>query len=287
MKAAAFDYRCPSTIEEAIQWLAEHGGRAKLAAGTQSFGPMLNLRLTRPQLVIDITRLPGMDSVKAQADFIHIGAGVTHSAIEDGVHLALAQHPMCGVAAGIAYRAIRNRGTLGGSLAHADPAADWIVALSALEAQLTLQSPRGVRNIAMKDFMHAAYTTALESDEAILSVRVPKATTESRWGYYKFCRKPGEFAEASAAIWWRDAQSTPSIVLGALDGAPLHLSAFASRLANERGKALSRAEIAEAVQAALPDGDEVDNQLRAVCLARALMQAGIDVPAAKPLEVRA
>lgn len=278
MKAAAFDYRSPDSAVHAAQLLAEGDGRAKLMGGGQSFGPMLNLRLTRPQTVIDVSRLAEMDSVTLADGHIAIGAGVTHAAIEDGLHAALREHPMREVAAGIAYRAIRNRGTLGGSLAHADPAADWIVTLTALHAQLTLRSPRGTRSIAMEDFMHAAYTTALTADEVIVSVRVPQASA-SRWGYYKFCRKPGEFAEASAAVWQDRAGATPRIVLGALDGAPLQLPALAERIASEGAAATGRDALAAAVHGALPGRDPVDNQWHTVCLARALAQAGLAAPA--------
>src|SRR5690606_35796427 len=110
----------------------------------------------------------------------------------------------------------------GGSLAHADPAADWIVTLTALDAQLTLSSAGGERSIAMRDFMQAAYTTALEAQEIIVSVSVPHARG-GRWGYYKFCRKPGEFAEASAAVWQPPEGGAATLVLGALDGVPMQL----------------------------------------------------------------
>ena len=283
MKAAAFDYRCPHSVQEATQWLAEGEGRSKLMAGGQSFGPMLNLRLTRPQLVVDVSRLAELQGVSAAAGQVDIGAGVTHAAIEDGLHPALREHPMRSVAAGIAYRAVRNRGTLGGSLAHADPAADWIVALTALNAQLTLSSPRGTRSIAMEDFMQAAYTTALAGDEAIVSVRVPEGRG-GRWGYAKFCRKPGEFAEASAAVWLA-ADGAARIVLGALDGAPRQLPALAQRMAREG--APGRQDIADAIAAALPGHDAVDAQLLSTCVARALTQAGIGAPAMAAMEERA
>lgn len=277
MKAAAFDYRSPDSVQHAAQLLAEGEGRAKLMGGGQSFGPMLNLRLTRPQTVVDVSRLAEIDGVTMADGHILVGAGVTHAAVEDGLHAALREHPMREVAAGIAYRAIRNRGTLGGSLAHADPAADWIVTLTALHAQLTLRSPRGTRSIAMEDFMQAAYTTALAVDEVIVAVRVPQASPASRWGYHKFCRKPGEFAEASAAVWQERAGTMPRIVLGALDGAPLQLAALAQSIASEG--APSRDAIAAAVHSALPGHDPVDKQWHTVCLSRALAQAGLAAPA--------
>ncbi len=285
MKAAAFEYRSPADLAEAGRLLAEGAGRAKIMAGGQSFGPMLNLRLTRPQTVVDVSRMGGLDTVRTEGEHLVLGAGLTHAAIEDGLHAALRGHPMQQVAAGIAYRAVRNRGTLGGSLAHADPAADWVVALTALGAQLTLRAPGGERCVAMDGFMQAAYTTRLEPDEIIVAVRVPRAEG-GQWGYHKFCRKPGEFAEASAAV-WRPAGGAPRIVLGALDGAPLVLQALSQRIARDGGAALDRAQIAGAVREALPARDAVDNQWHAVCLARALAQAGLAVPAAAPMETKA
>jgi carbon-monoxide dehydrogenase medium subunit len=280
MKAAAFDYRCPASPEEAIQGLAEQGGSAKLMAGGQSFGPMLNLRLTRPALVLDVSRLQALEGVTADGDALEIGAGITHAAIEDGLHAALRTHPMRSVAAGIAYRAVRNRGTLGGSLAHADPAADWVVTLVALNAQLNLRSPRGLRRVAMEDFMQAAYTTVLAPDELITSVRVPQGDG-GRWGYYKFCRKPGEFAEASAAVWQAAGAGSLRIALGALDGAPKLLPGLAQRIAEQGAAAASRGQIAAEIAAALPGHDAVDRKLLATCVARALALAGLGAPAAE------
>jgi len=284
MKAAAFDYRCPADLAEAGRLLADGQGGAKIMAGGQSFGPMLNLRLARPRTIVDVSRLPGFETVRADGSHLVLGAGVTHAAIEDGLHAELRGHPMQQVAAGIAYRAVRNRGTLGGSLAHADPAADWIVTLTALGAQVTLRSPRGERSVGMDGFMQAAYTTALETDEIIVSVRVPRGEG-GRWGYYKFCRKPGEFAEASAAVWLPATHGVARIVLGALDGAPVPLPALAQRIARDGVAAAGRAHLARAVHEALPAREAVDNQLHVVCLARALAQAGLAAPApAAPLE---
>ena len=132
MKAAVFEHQSAALVQEALALLA--GGHAKLMAGGQSLGPMLNLRLSRPQLLVDLAPMTELESVQAQGQDLWLGARLTHAAIEDGRHPALAAHPMREVAAGIAYRAIRNKGTIGGSLAHADPAADWVVTLVAMAA---------------------------------------------------------------------------------------------------------------------------------------------------------
>lgn len=274
MKAAQFDYQLPDSPAAATQLLLEAGGRAKVIAGSQSLGPMLNLRLARPKAVVDVSGLTVMKQVRVQGDRIVIGASVTHAEIEDGIHEPLRGHPMQEVAAGIAYRAVRNRGTLGGSLAHADPAADWIVTLTALDAQLQLLSPQAERTVRMRDFMLAAYTTALGAEEIILSVSAPKAEG-GRWGYYKFCRKPGEFAEASAAVWQPKTEGPVNIVLGALDGAPIEVPELAQLLLREGAASATRERIEQILRTCLPQRDAVDIRLHAVCLARALAKCNL------------
>ena len=143
MKAAAFEYTRPGSLQEALRALRAYEGRAKLMAGGQSLGPMLNLRLARPPVVIDISGLAELRTVTRQDGGLRVGAAVTHAEIEDGVHELLRGTPLQQVAPGIAYRAIRNRGTLGGSLAHADPAADWVLTMVGLGATLEIAGGRG------------------------------------------------------------------------------------------------------------------------------------------------
>jgi len=140
MKAAAFQYSRPANLADAVTQLGQNDSMAKAMGGSQSLGPMLNMRLARPTQVIDVSELPELLEVREQSGMIQIGASVTHAQIEDGVHSALVGHPMQSVARDIAYRAVRTRGTLGGSIAHADPAADWVVVMTALNASLQLRS---------------------------------------------------------------------------------------------------------------------------------------------------
>ena len=143
-------------------------------AGGQSLGPMLNLRLARPPVVIDISGLAELRTVTRQDGGLRVGAAVTHAEIEDGVHELLRGTPLQQVAPGIAYRAIRNRGTLGGSLAHADPAADWVLTMVGLGATLEIAGPDGVRMLPAQDYMQGAYTTGLREDELIAAVRIAR-----------------------------------------------------------------------------------------------------------------
>lgn len=233
MKAAKFDYLQPRALDEALRALQPSAAAAGIKAmgGSQSFGPMLNLRLTRPRQVVDISHLAPLRELRVDGQTLRIGGAVTHAQIEDGVHEALRGSMLQYVAGGIAYRAVRNRGTVGGSLAHADPAADWVLALTALAATLELQSATGTRKLGMDDFMLGAYTTALQEGEIITAVQVPLLDGRARWGYQKFCRKTGEFAEASCAAVFDPTRQRARVVLGALDGAPRALPELARQIA--------------------------------------------------------
>jgi carbon-monoxide dehydrogenase medium subunit len=266
LKAAAFDYVKPPDIAGALKALAS--GDAKLLAGGQSLGPMLNLRLVRTQLLVDISDVEALRSVEQRGSSVRIGASVTHAEIEDARKGLPRKSMLRAVAAGIAYRSVRNRGTIGGSLAHADPAADWPLALAALEAKLHVRGPKGARTVAAAEFVKGAFTTDLGDDELIEAIEVPKLSTGARWGYYKFCRKTGEFPEASAAIVLDPERRVARVLLGALNGAPRQCEALARELA--QGRTPDGAACAQAVQEAVPELDAVDRQMHAATLARAI-----------------
>lgn len=223
MKAAPFAYERPSSLNAAIALMAETNGAAKIMAGGQSLGPMLNLRLVQPELIIDITGLAELKQAGRDGDELVIGACVTHGDIEDGRVPDITRGAMQRVASGIAYRAVRNRGTIGGSLSHADPAADWVSALPALGARVRLRSRAGHRDIPVEDFMTGALESALEADELLESVRIPTMRTSARWAYVKACRKPGEFAHAIAAVLIDPEAATGRVVIGAIEAPPVVL----------------------------------------------------------------
>ena len=274
MKAAQFEYIKPATLAQALQTLAGSGGQAKLMAGSQSLGPMLNLRLARPTQVLDVSRLNELRSVDLVQGRVRVGASVTHAEIEDGRFELLRGHPVQEMAARIAYRSVRNRGTVGGSLAHADPAADWVLAARALNAQVEIcafeQAPRLIN---MQDFMLAAYTTVLGEGEAITALYLPLLSAQARWGYYKFCRKTGEFAEASCAAYFEPASATAQIVVGALDGAPVALEALASAVARSGVVAASEAAIDAALRENIDQLDTLGRRMAAAAVTRCLKQA--------------
>ena len=280
MKAALFDYLRPATLADGLRRLAEPDvggkGAAKVMGGSQSLGPMLNLRLARPPAVVDVTALPELRGVTLVDGRLRIGGAVTHAEIEDGVFPLLADDSpgsalLRAVAGGIAYRAIRNRGTLAGSLAHADPAADWVLAMTALSAQLELRSAGGQRLLPVERFMHGAYTTALAEGELIAAVHLPRLGADARWGYAKACRKPGEFAEAACCAVFDAERGVARVVIGALDGAPRALPGLATAVAAS-GALPERAEIDAAIAAAAPGKDAIDRKLMTATVRRCLQQ---------------
>lgn len=278
MKAAAFDYLKAQSVAHGLASIGDTDTDCKIMAGSQSLGPMLNLRLARPAAVVDVSGLAELRQVTLDGNTIRIGAAVTHAEIEDGVFAPLVDHPWRKVAASIAYRSVRNRGTIGGSIAHADPAADWVLAASAMNAVIDTQSSDNTsRTVNMAQFMLAAYTTVLAPNEIITAIRIPVMKPNARWGYFKFCRKVGEFAETSCAAYFDPDSRVANIVLGALDGAPKHLPELAARIA--RGgwtggqdpamQQLIQSSIAQAV----PERDPIDHGMMTNTVIRCLDRA--------------
>lgn len=227
MKPVAFDHLRPETLDAALS----EAGTARIISGGQSLGPMLNLRLARPERLLDVSALPGLDAIRETGTHVEIGAAVTHARIEDGECPEPAGGMLAHVAAGIAYRAVRNRGTIGGSLCHADPAADWVTALTAMGATLVLQGPDGTRELPVEGFILGAYRTALAPGEILTTVRIPRRSASVAWGYYKICRKVGEFAEAIGAFLADPETRVCRVVIGSTGGAPLLSAPLAHTLA--------------------------------------------------------
>jgi carbon-monoxide dehydrogenase medium subunit len=274
MKSSSFDYLRAREVPEALTALAQGGSDAKLLAGGQSLGPMLNLRLARPKLLIDVSRIAALKTIEEKPHSWSIGAAVTHAKMEDAKSTFHGAMMLGEVAAGIAYRGIRNRGTIGGSLAHADPAADWPLALATLAAVIHLRNAAGqTRLVPADDFATTAFTTRLAEDEMIESVSVPKISSAGRYGYFKFCRKTGEFAEASAAVVFDPEYRTARIFMGALSGAPRALHQLAEAIAQHGRSAVTSDTIATAVRHADPNLDSVDVHLHATVVRRAIERA--------------
>jgi len=265
MKAAAFSYRRAADPGEACAWLAAGQGLAKAVAGGQSLGPMLNLRLAQPSELIDLWGIGALREASESGDSVFLGALVTHAAIEDGRVPDPAGGFLQRVAARIAHRGVRNRGTLGGSLAHADPAADWVSTMRLLDATFLIHGPEGRREVASGEFMRAAFTTALGDADVLLGVRVPRFSLSARFGWFKFCRKVGDFAEAIGGVAVDPARGIRRAVIGATAGAPRLVADVAAVLAGDP------AAIEAEVLAAGCD-DPCEFQLHAAALRRAVAE---------------
>jgi carbon-monoxide dehydrogenase medium subunit len=220
VKAPALTYHRAKSVAHAIELAARYDGTAKLMAGGQSLMPMMNLRMALAEHVIDIGGVAALRGCRPG----FIGAGVTHAMIEDGRVEDPTRGYLRHVAGGIAYRSVRNRGTIGGSLAHADPAADWPTALLALGAVAVIEGPKGEREVALGDFQRGLMETALDAADVLKGVRVPSLSPSARWSYQKFTRKVGEFAHSIAAVVRDPKLGIDNVVVGAIGGKPLKLS---------------------------------------------------------------
>jgi aerobic carbon-monoxide dehydrogenase medium subunit len=200
MKPAPFRYHQPRTLAQALALLAEHGADAKLIAGGQSLGPMMNMRLVQPAEIVDLNALEGLDTIREAGDAVEIGALVRHHALATSA-LVRSRCPLLADAAQtIGHYAIRSRGTLGGSLAHADPAAQLPLVAATLGAEITVVGRRGERRLAAAEFFVSLMTTALEPDEIVVSVRLPQAAPGESHAYLQFSRRVGDFAIAGVAV---------------------------------------------------------------------------------------
>jgi len=199
MKAAAFDYVKPKALQEALSLQAEAGDGAQLIAGGQTLLATLNLRLSEPSVLIDITDLTELKGITLVGDQLRIGALVTHTEIEDSELIAKHAPLLKAAAPNIAHRAIRNLGTWGGSLAYGDPAAEWPACSLALRATMIIQGPSGERRISANDFFIDLYTTSLEPDEILVATEIPIATSQEIFYFHELARRHGDYAVAGLA----------------------------------------------------------------------------------------
>jgi len=221
MKPGPFTYCRPASVQEAVAVLADCGGEAKVLAGGQSLVPMLNLRMAPAERLVDITAIPSLKMSLADSKEVRLGACITHEQIQ----ITEAPDPSNGlmprIASRIAYQAIRNRGTIGGSLALADPAADWLTTTAALGAVIEWEGLDGSKSCPSEEFVSSAYTTRLDLFDVLTAIRIPRLHPDARWGTYKLCRKTGEFAHAIATVIRQP--NAARVFLGATDGAPIRL----------------------------------------------------------------
>jgi aerobic carbon-monoxide dehydrogenase medium subunit len=276
MKAAPFAYERPADLAAAVSLMAQAKSATKIIAGGQSLGPMLNLRLVQPDLIVDITGLSELKRAEISGNELVIGACVTHGDIEDGRIPDVTRGAMQRIAAGIAYRAVRNRGTIGGSLSHADPAADWVSALPALGASIRLRGANGVRDLAIEDFVTGALESALQPGEMVEAIRVPVMRPSARWGYFKACRKPGEFAHAIAAVLIDPEAASARVVVGAIEAKPIVIGdaapLFGGRIADDFRRQFD-ARVADQLLAKAGLANAADRHIHVAVLRRAIDEA--------------
>ena len=227
MKPPPFEYLRAQTLDEAVEGIAQGGEDAKVLAGGQSLVPMMNLRLARPTLLVDINALP-LDDVEVRDDTLHVGTLVRHQRLcTDEVfarHSPLLQH-----AAGfIGHPAIRVRGTLGGSLAHADPSAELALVAVALDARIIAVSSSELREVSARELFQGPFMTTLRQDEMVLAVEWPILGGDDAWGFAEIAERSGDFAEASAAVAVRSGSA--SVAVTGVAGGPLLLPDVAELL---------------------------------------------------------
>ena len=260
MKLPPFAYACPTSVSEAVALLAAHDGEAKALAGGQSLVPMLAFRVAAPALLVDLRKLSELRQIKIGQNGVTLGAMVRWGDILKDARLQEAHPLMVAAIEHVAHYQIRNRGTVGGSLAHADPAAEMPGIVVTCEAEIAVIGKAGARVVAAKDFFHGPLMTALKADEIITEIRFPPWPPGRRFGFCEFARRRGDFALAAAALFYdRDgegrARNTHVGAIGVAD-MPLRLSAVENVL---NGQKIDEAMIAKAEAAASAAVDPADD----------------------------
>ena len=283
MKPAPFEYYDPDTVEEALELLGHYGDEAKILAGGQSLCPLLNMRLSAPEVLIDLNRISSLAYQREENGWLALGAMTRQSRLEDDPTLAERQPLLAAAIPHIGHRAIRNRGTVGGSLVHADPAAEWPALGLALGAEFVARRAGGERVLAVDDFFLGALTTTLEPDELLTEVRLPIWPAGSAWAFIEFSRRHGDFALLGVAARLGlagDGRCTAArLVLISAGPTPLRVPQAEAMLVGEVGSAaLFTAVAQQASQEIEPDSDlhasaDYRRHLATVLVGRALAQA--------------
>ena len=261
MKPAKFDYFAPVTMEETLELLAQHGADAKVLAGGQSLMPMMNLRLVRPAVVIDINRVEGLSGVSTANGTITVGARTRQRDLQrsDVIRDAF---PMMGTAIShIGHFQIRNRGTIGGSLAHADPAAELPAICTALDAEYVLADSSGAQTIAASEFAIAPLITSLAPEQLLTEIRFPTLGDGWRWGFREVSRREGDFALVGSVAMLRNDSSgacqEARITMFAVGDGPMRVPAAEQALVGRVVDDTARREAAALVSEAVNPGSDI------------------------------
>lgn len=293
MYPAAFDYRAPASLDEALGILAERGDEAKVLAGGQSLIPLLKLRFSRPELLVDIARIPRLDAIAKDDGHVTIGALARHVDIEHSKELAAWAPMMVEAAHWIADPLVRNRGTLVGSICHADPSGDWGAVMLAMHADVHARSHAGQRVIHASDFFKGPFETALEPDEVVTEVRVPVGKGPGGGAYIKLERKVGDYATVGVAIHLHldggDGENVDTVGIGLTAVGPTNIKATEAEQAL-RGNDPTDEVIAEAARlaaaAAEPRDDVRGTAAYKKDVVRVFVQRGLKTAIARAREAR-
>src|SRR5215471_6754739 len=254
MKPAAFDYVAAETLDEALSALARAGGDGKILAGGQSLVPMLNFRLLRPSILIDINRIRDLGYVDATADVVRIGALTRHHALETSPLIKAHLPIMTAAMQHVAHLAVRNRGTIGGSLSHADPAAELPMMAVLLDAKIKIRSLHGRRVAEARCFFTGSLTTDLKDDEIVTDVEFPRLLPNTGWAFEEVARRAGDFALAAVGVTMSVRNGTADRVRIGMTGVgetPLRASEAEDLLAGKAVDAQALEAAASAIEAAV------------------------------------
>jgi carbon-monoxide dehydrogenase medium subunit len=283
MKPPRFDYHAPRSVEEAVGLLTRYGGDAKVLAGGQSLMPMLNFRLARPAALIDVNRIPALAYVREDNGTVAFGAMTRQRTIEFSPVVARRVPLLAEATRWVGHLPIRSRGTIGGSIAHADPSAEYPAVLTALAGEVVVQGPRGRRTLAPGQLFETYLTTRLAPDELLVEVRLPAMPTGAGYAFEEFARRHGDFAIVGiAAMVVRDGARCRAARLATAGAGPVPVRLRAAEEVLERdglGEAAIAAAAARAAELVAPDSDvhasaDYRRHLTSVLTARALKRAG-------------
>ena len=271
MKPARFRYHAPKTIEEAVDTLAEVAGEdGRVLAGGQSLVPIMAFRLARPAHLVDINDVEALRRLIVEGERLCIGACVRHAAFHTPVVDGPLGRLLATVVRHIAHYPIRTRGTFCGSIAHADPAAEWCLVAAALGAEMVARRAAGTRVIPAQDFFRGIMTTALEEDELLIEVRLPVLPADTRFGFYEFNRRAGDFALGMALVTFRLQDGVirePRVALGGVESQPRRIAEAEQLLA---GRSAERAAFEEAAAAVASVVDPLEDAMTSATYRRDL-----------------
>ena len=285
MKPAPFVYHAPKTIEQAVAVLAEVAPEdGRVLAGGQSLVPTMAFRLARPAHLVDINQVAGLDRLAVENDALVIGACVRHAAFHRPVVDGPLGELLAFVVRHIAHYPIRTRGTFCGSLAHADPASEWCTVAATLGGEIAARSARSTRRIAAADLFQGLMTTALEEDELLEEARLPVLTAGTRWGFYEFSRRAGDYALAMALATFRLENGVivdPRVGLGGVEASPRRIPEAEAILAGKRPEIGVFRQAAEAAADAVDPLDDIQANAEYRCdLVRAVARRALERAAA-------